>query len=106
MLLLEALPQERAILAFYLVEGELAGDLDVLHVVATIRVEVELAQILLDALSLEPLLGFRLELLHPLTELGCRRLFGDLQIRFGELVLDIRREEPESAHHPWGWRDD
>src|SRR5919199_4671366 len=106
MLLLELLSQERAVLASDLVEAKFAGDLYVLQVVAAVRVEVVLALVLLDALSFEPRLGFRLELLYPLFELRGWRLLGNLQIGLGELVLDVRREETQSAHHPRRRRND
>src|SRR5918998_499710 len=98
--LLEPLAQERRVLPRRFVELEAAGDLDVLQVVAAICVQVEPPPVVLDPLAGEPLVGLGDEALNGAFQLGGRRLFGGAQIRLGELVLDVRREEAEGAHDP------
>ena len=100
--LLEPAAQESAVLARKLFQLEAAGDLDVLQVVATVRVQVEAFVLLSNALPVQPFIGSRDEPLDRSLQFGGRRLLGGAQVRLRELVLDVGGEEPEGAHHAWG----
>jgi hypothetical protein len=68
--LLEPAAQEGAVLAGELFQLEAARDLDVLQVVAAIRVQVEAFVLLPDTLPVQPLIGPRDEPLDRRLELG------------------------------------
>src|SRR5918998_1270243 len=104
--ILEAVAEEGRVFARELVELEAAGDLDVLQVVAAVREEVEPLLVLLHALPVEPYVCLGDQTLHRVFQFRSGRLLGGPQVRLRELVLDVRREEAERAHHAGGRRND